>query len=414
MKSKLVTALISTAIAVFVWLYVVTVISPNSSKYFYDIEVGIQGSKLLEERELIIMSADISTVTLHLEGNRVDLNKLSNANIVVDVDVSEIFEAGTYDLKYTTTFGDLPNSAITVLSKEPGSVKVVVEEKLTKTVPLHIEYSGQVAENHRAEKNNITLSSEAVTITGPKSVVDKIAIARIDVSLEGRRESLNNRYPITLCDTNKEPVDAKGVVANMAEVKLSLPVVGVKEVPLVYTVKDGAGATEETCVIELPVKTIKISGSDALLEKVEEVDLGVIDLGTILKNSELKRDIILPDGIKNESGLRQATIKISFPDIVEKEFEITVVPIHSLPENYDIKLTNKTIKITVRGYKTDVEKLTQDDFTVTVDFSGAHWSENVETRYAEVTCDDPEVALLNSNKKYPIEAERILKTESVE
>ena len=51
---------------------------------------------------------------------------------------------------------------------------------------------------------------------------------------------------------------------------------------------------------------------------------------------------------------------------------------------------------------------------MTVDFSGAHWSENVETRYAEVICDDPEVALLNSNKKYPIEAERILKTESVE
>ena len=58
---------------------------------------------------------------------------------------------------------------------EPAPVveetKVVVEEKLTKTVPLHIEYSGQVAENHRAEKNNITLSSETVTITGPKSVV---------------------------------------------------------------------------------------------------------------------------------------------------------------------------------------------------------------------------------------------------
>ena len=90
MKSKIVTALISLAIAILVWLYVVTVISPNSSKYFYNFEVGIQGSKLLEEQDLVIMSADISTVTLHLEGNRIDLNKLSSANIIVDVDVSKI------------------------------------------------------------------------------------------------------------------------------------------------------------------------------------------------------------------------------------------------------------------------------------------------------------------------------------
>ena len=406
MKSKFVTALISLALAILVWLYVVTVVSPNSSKYFHNIEVGIQGSKLLEERELIIMSADISTVTLHLEGNRVDLNKLSSANIVVDVDVSKIYEAGTYDLKYTTTFGDLPSSAITVLSKEPNSVKVVVEEKLTKTIPVDVVYSGKEAANHRAEKDNAILSSESVTITGPKSVIDQIAIARIDVSLEGQQEKLNKSYPITLCDANKEPVDAKGVVANMAEVLLTLPVVGFKEVPLVYTVIPGAGATEETCVIELSVKTIQISGSDTDLEKVTSVDLGEIYLSDYLKNTEIKRDIRLDDGVNNDSGIRQVTIKISFPDIKEAIISVPVRVIDQ-PARYDVKLKNEKIDIAVRGPKSVVDALTAEDLDVTVDLSGVPVSGNTDTgsKEAEVICNNPAVALRYPNKRYEIEAE---------
>lgn len=409
MKSKIVTALISLLSALLVWLYVVTVVSPNSDKYFHNIEIGIQGSKALEDRELMIMSTDISAVTLHLEGNRVDLNKLSNANITVDVDVSKIYEAGTYELKYTTSFGDLPNSAITVLSKEPGSVKVVVEEKATKTIPVQIKYSGNVKENHRAEKESAELDKETITITGPKPVIDKIAIAQINVPLEGRTESLRDKYPITLCDAKENPVDAKGVVTNAAEVVLNLRIVCVKKVPLVYTVKDGGGATKDTCVIELPVSEIEISGSEAQLEKIKEVSLGVIDLGAILEDGELKRDIRLPEGVNNDSGLKQATIKVSFPELATKTITVNV-KVTGVPLGYKVNLTTTTVEIEFRGPKANIDALTASDVTVTVDFSGAQ--PGTATQNAEITCSDPAVGQTNPDKQYEIEAriERYLPT----
>ena len=404
MKSKLITALISLAIAILVWFYVVTVVSPNSDKYFHNIEVGIQGSKVLEERELMIVSTDISAVTLHLEGNRVDLNKLSNSNITVDVDVSKIYEAGTYDLKYTTSFGDLPNSAITVLSKEPGSVKVVVEEKSTKNIPVHIEYSGSVKENYRAEKDAATLSTESVTISGPKSVIDKITMARIDVNLNGRTESLNERFQITLCDADKQPVDAKSVVTNVAEVLLSLRVVQFKEVPLVYTVKDGAGATAATTVFELSATSIQISGSTAQLAKIDKVDLGVIDLGTILEDNELKRDIKLPEGVTNDSGLKQVTIKVSFPELATKTIIVYASRFKcEAPLGHTVSLKTTSIEIEFRGPKANIDALDASDITVTVDFSGT--AAGTETREAVITCSDPAVGQTNPNRQYEIKAD---------
>jgi hypothetical protein len=121
MKSKLVTALISALIALAVWVYVVTVVSPNSDKHFYNVPVVAQGEALLTERGLMITHTDVTTTDLHLEGSRIDLNKLSSSNITATMDVSKIYEAGVHNLTYTTTFpGDVPSSAFTVLSKIPA------------------------------------------------------------------------------------------------------------------------------------------------------------------------------------------------------------------------------------------------------------------------------------------------------
>lgn len=405
MKSKILTALLSVVIAVGLWFYVVTVISPNSDKEFNNIPVGIQGTKVLEERNLMIMSTDVTTVKLHLEGNRVDLNKLSSASITADVDVSKIYEAGTYELRYTTTFGDMPSSAFTVLEKTPGSVKVVVEEKVTKTIPVHIEYTGEVAQNHRAETDEVVLDVESVTITGPKSVIDTIAMARVDVKLDGNKESLNTKLPIILCNANKEPVDAQHVVTNVAEVVLSLRIVGIKEVPLVYEVLDGSGATKDTTKFVLSPATVKISGSDAQLATIDEIKLGTIDLSTILTDTQVKRDIKLPEGtegVKIDSDVKQATIDVSFPALAIKTVTVSNIQVIGEPVGYKVSLETVSIDIQFRGPKANMEAFTEEDIVVTVDFSGAQ--EGTAEQVAVITWLDSKVGAINPDAEYVISA----------
>ena len=83
MKSKLISVLLSVAMAFGLWYYVITVISPDTTDTFYDIPVVLVGETALEERGLMVTSVSNTTVDLTLTGNRSDLNQLTRENITL-------------------------------------------------------------------------------------------------------------------------------------------------------------------------------------------------------------------------------------------------------------------------------------------------------------------------------------------
>lgn len=395
MKNKLVTALISVALALAVWIYVVTVVSPNSDKHFYNIPVVTQGEALLQERGLMITETDISTTSLHLEGSRIDLNKLSSSNITVTLDVSKIYEAGTHNLTYSVGYpGDVASNAITVLSKNPSAVKVVVEERVSKTVPLEIQYNGTLAEDFVADKENIDLDVEGIAVAGPKSVVDQITKAVIALDLEGRSESLSDKFTYMLCNEANEPVDAEMVVTDVAEVALTLRIARVKEISLQLNVINGGGATTETSVITIDPPTILISGSDALLEGLDSLELGTVNLGELAADTEMTFPIKLPEGVANETGVTEATVNVSFPELATKTLTVKNITAINVPQGFKAELITKALEIVVRGPKEKIEALTEENITVTVDFTGAQ-SGTVKLK-AEINCTDPELGAVGS------------------
>lgn len=390
MKSKLVTALISVAFALTVWTYVVTVVSPNSDTTFENVPVVVQGEALLQDRGLMITHTDISAATLHLEGSRMDLNKLSSSNISLTVDVSKIYEAGTHNIGYSIGYpGDVASNAFTVLSKNPSSVQVVVEERISKTVPLEIQYNGALAQDFVADKENIELDVEGIGITGPKSAMDQITKAVISLDLEGRSESLRDQFTYTLCDDDGEPVDAQMVVADVAEVNLTLRIVRVKEIALTLNVIDGGGATAQTSTITIDPPTILISGGDALLEGLDRLELGSVALGELTKDTQLQLPIKLPEGITNETGVAEATVSVSFPELATKTLTVKNIAAVNIPEGFDVSVITKALEVTVRGPKEKIEKLTDADVFVTVDFTATETG-TVKLK-AQISCTDPEL-----------------------
>lgn len=371
MKIKPLPALLSLGMAILLWLYVVTVVSPNSDNHYYNIPVNLQGEAVLQDRGLMITSGELPTISLHLEGNRSDLNKINSSNISIGVDVSGIGEPGTYALSLTAPnfLTDVPNNAITVLSKEPGTVTVQVDRKLSKPVPVDIRYNGTLPENFMADKENRILDFEHVTVTGPQAVIDRIAMARIDVDLDGREESLSQSYQYTLCDADGQPVDAGMVVADVESINLTLKVVRVKEVALTVSVLYGGGATEETAKVVVEPGTILVSGSDALLENLTEVELGQIDLQSMLADETRIFPIKLPEGVTNETGMTEAKVNVTFPELELKEITVRNIQAINVPQGLEVQLITQQLELTLRGPKDIIASITEENITVTVDFS---------------------------------------------
>ena len=116
MKSRLGRILLSVGLAVVMWLFVITSVSPGSKQTYYNIPVVLSSESVLAERGLMITNQSASTVTMELSGNRSDLIKVDSSNITLKADLASIYEPGTQiPLNYTVSFpGNVASNAFVV------------------------------------------------------------------------------------------------------------------------------------------------------------------------------------------------------------------------------------------------------------------------------------------------------------
>ena len=371
MKSKLLTILMSAAIAFGMWLFVITVEQPESEKTYYDIPVVLQNEDILAERGLMIVS-ERPTVTLHLSSTRTNLNQLNESNINVIANVNSIGTAGTHELPYSVSYpGNVPAGSVARQSSRPDMVTLKVENKITKQVPVVPVYSGSVAEGLVADKGNVVLDNAFIEVSGPESVLEQITKAMILVDLEGKTQTIVEECTYTLCNDAEEPVDSQWVTTNVEVVNLTLTIRQVKEVKLTVNVVAGGGATEATSTIRIEPETIRISGSEALLEGLDEVNLGTIHLGEIPEDKTVSMAITLPEGITNETGITEAIVDVRFPNLKTTTLSLARIEMINVPAGMEAELVTKILEVKFRGPASLIDSLMAESVTIVVDLEGA-------------------------------------------
>lgn len=374
MKSKVLSILLSIAIAFGLWLYVITNVSPGSEETYYDIPVILDGETVLNERGLMITDISSRSVNLTLSGNRSDLAKVNRANITVKANLSAIYEPGTrLQLSYTVSFpGDLPSNAFVVQSRNPGSLYITVERRVTKEVPVETVWNGSVPEGFIADKESGTLDYTSVAVTGPESVIEKIEKAIVSVDLTEQRESISQSFLYTLCDGENNPVDAELVTTNVEEIHLEARIQKLKDVNLVCEVIAGGGATADNVTVTLNTTTIRVSGSEAVIDALDDnLVVGTIDLKDVPRSTKLSFDVKLPEGITNRSNVQTVEADVQFRGLTTMDFVIETIQSANIPEGMTVDFITEKLTVTVRGPVDVMSQLKAEDITATVDFSNA-------------------------------------------
>ncbi len=373
MRNKLVRFLVSLLVALGLWLYVISVVSPNSKADYHNIPVVFDGEAALTERNLMVTKVSADTVSLELSGNRSDLAKVNSSNITIRADLSKIYDEGAHALNYSIAYpGDIASNAFVVESKNPSVVTVTVEKKQTKDVPVEVSWVGSTPDDFMSDRENRVLDPAYVTVTGPASVVSLIEKAVVAVDLTDQRESVSDNFTYTLCDVNNTPVDAELITTNIEQIRVDVKIQRMKEIALKVSVSAGGGATESDAVIELSSSTIRVAGSDAALEALgDSLTLGTVKLADVDKESSLTFPINLPEGITNLSGVNEVTAKVTLQGLSVREFLVEGIQVTNVPEGLEAELITEKLTVTVRGPSADVRKMTVDDIRVSVDFTGA-------------------------------------------
>ena len=374
MKRKLITVLLSVLAAFSLWLYVITVVSPDSEATF-DVYVQVDNDSTLKEKGLMLNPEQKPMVHLKLSGNRTDLIKLTNENITVKVDAKNIQEYTPdqkVQLNYSIAYpGNVPNNAITVVSRNPDYIELDVWQYAEKTIPLEPTYVGEREEGYMI--SGAVFGAPQLHISGPKETVERITAAKVEIDLTGVKEPISKEMAFRYYDSQGEAVDGEFVVSeelgSKQQVKVDVVVQRGKEIPVTVELIAGGGATKDHCKVTLSHKVLRVSGSEDNLAGLTELKLEPIDLSQVVDTAEFERTVVLPTGISNVTGVDKITVTVTVNGLATTRLTVrNIYPKNT--NNLQADIYTEVLQVTFRGPESMIDKLTADDVTAYADFTG--------------------------------------------
>lgn len=373
MKNKILSILLSVAVAVGLWVYVVTEVDPEYART-YKVEVDptqFQYHSVLEERNLLVMECD-EYVTVRLKGNRSTLAAIRSEDLALQASVANVTKAGEYQLDYKV---NIPG-AILVEEQLPERISLRVDDEITKELDVKAEIVGEVPESFSADTDNIFPKEESATITvvGPSAVIKNIAYAKLDgaIDLTGKEEDVIGEYELVLCDKTGKPADAEGItILGSKKIAVRVRIEMFKDLKLELDLTEGGGLTEAN--VTMDHTTIRVSGPKAAIEPLgDTLMVGKLDLSTLdMKQTLEPFPIVLKDDrLVNRSGIEEVSVTVDFGDLTQKTVyfqKFDIIP----PTDLTVEVDAQIIKAILRGPADLLESIAMEDMNLIVDYRDA-------------------------------------------
>lgn len=243
----------------------------------------------------VVASGNIpSSVKVVVRADKNTISSIHNSDLYASVNLNFITESGTYRLPVNMRVSD------SILGFDPLEIKVTpellevtVEEKVSVPVPVEPVILGDLAKGY--EITSVEVSPSYVTVTGPRSIVEKYSTIKTSVlDVNGVSKTLSQK--VTIVNNNKmlgfDNISDYSVTVNVDTVKIEKEFEGIKLIPY----KLSENLTIET---EIPLLYVKLEGSQIALEnfKLDAVNLsfeGITEEGEY----DIPIRINLPRGVK--------------------------------------------------------------------------------------------------------------------
>lgn len=371
-RSKLITMGISLLAAICLWAYVVTVVNPDGDTIISGIPVTFSGQEVLREDQGLIIKGDYDDmVSVHFYGKNTDLKKLEQYKdeITAVVDVSKVRSVKEYQLSYQLT---LPNavqaSAVQVTDRNPSVITIQVEKLAKREIEVRGDFSGvEIAEGYLLESTSFDY--DTVTVEGPESVVSTISCAQIVMNRTNVDKNITESVDYTLVDADGNAVDMSDLTTDVDSIEVELDVVKYKEVPLTVNFIDGGGATGADASVDIDPASITLAGDATVLDSVNTIVLGNVDLGATENNAVLSFDIKIPNDAKNVSGEETATVTVKIRNKKTRVIGATNIAFINTPDGFNAKSITQLVQTTVRASATDIDTIAANNLRVVADLS---------------------------------------------
>ena len=369
-KNKIFMLLLSLLISVCLWIYVVTTVNPEDSQWVYNIPVSyLNEDGLFSDRNLTLTEGRNNTVNLKFSGNRQELTKLSNTNVSVTVDLSEVTGPGSWHLSFDYALPDTVNgNSISLVSKSAATVEILVDELSQREIPVQAVFQGDVAEGYSSDP--ISLEYSSLDISGPAEVISRIACAQVVLERTNLSKTVSDELFYTFLDKEGNPVESDEIQCDVDTIGVMMVVNMVKDIPLVIQYIDGGGATSDYVVEKIEPSTVKVKGDAEVLEGLNSLTVAKIDLSSVQSTYSQTVNIVIPDGMTILSE-PTAEIQLELVGLSEKTFRISNLELANAPDPSKLMATLGTtsLQVKIRGPEEVMESISASNVRAVADLS---------------------------------------------
>lgn len=377
-SSKAFYMILAIVCAIISWLYVDIVEAPDAKDTIYNIPVTFVGEDILAQEGLMITEGKDTTVDLVISGPRAAITKVERSNIKITVQAaSQITGEGDYSLSYSES---LPSSVsglgVRVVDRSVSEIDVTVVQMITRTFEIEGRFTGSLADEgvdgvqYLFDQSEFQFEVPTVTVSGERSLIEQIAKAEVTLDAQNLSSTWTGELPVVLEDSEGNPVDMNNLTVDVESVYTIFPIQRVKEVPLEVSFVSGAAATEDNVTKVIDPLTVKISGTEERLAKIESINVGTIDLSKIITSDVLTFTIPVPDGVNIISGNTTATVSVSVTGLTTRMVDTSNIQVINVPEGISVALITQSLSVRIRGDESVMSLVMDSDILITVDLAG--------------------------------------------
>lgn len=360
--SNIRTLLLAFILGVSVWVSAVTAADPDEVRAPIAVPLEIVG----QDTALVITNEIPSVVEVTLRAPRSVWEQLTAQENPVRaiLDLSN-FSAGEHTREVQIQVSVRPTQ---IVLANPASVTVKLERLATQTLPIDLSLSGQPAVGYQAGDANI--EPVQVILSGPESLVEQAARARILVSLDGARESIDQAIPVLVLDAQNASLE--GITVQPESIHVTIPVSqqgGFRDVAVKVVVSGqvAAGYRLENISVFPPVITVFASDPELVNALPGVVETQPLDLQDAKENISTRLALILPENI-TIVGPQTVEVQVGISPIQTSLTLLNqIINIIGLPDGLTAQVSPQTVDVIISGPLPVLDALTPQDIIVTVD-----------------------------------------------
>ncbi|MBE7002915.1 MAG: hypothetical protein E7425_01345 [Ruminococcaceae bacterium] len=388
----------SILIAFVVWFYVNNYKEVEITISDIPVEFLNADSALANKGMMLINGEEVTTVDLVLSMPRSMVFGFDTGRVRAIANLGSVTSTGTQLVSYDIIYPpNVSRSMVSVISPSVQNVSVRIGELFRRSdIEIRCKLVGNVADGYVG--GSVQLLPSSLEIWGQQSDVMQVSYAQVMLNIENTRSTIVELLEYELYDYNDKLIENRNIHAASSTVQVTMPVISATDVPLTIGFVEEPGIRLDSFDYKLDVNSVTLSGDANLLSQLSEIELGKVALADIRGEQTFVYDIVIPDGLRNLSGVTTATLTITNRDVVTRDVNITSFDYENFnAEDRSVEVVTSSLGVTLRGASATLDTISEDNVKAIANLSEINDASGTYTVPARVLIEgDPDVGTVQN------------------